>query len=58
MSTSVRKKIPLCTTVSPYISKKVNRLVEEQEFSSASDLVSMALSEFLQKFPDKKKVII
>lgn len=48
----VRKKITLCATVSPYIAEKVDVLVEEKKFSSVSDLVGVALAEFLVKFPD------
>lgn len=51
----IRKKTTLNATVSPYISEKVNRLVEERRFSSASDLVSIALTEFLQNIQETEK---
>lgn len=55
MMKCIKRKPTICATVSPYIAKKVNRLVKNQTFSSNSDLVSMALSEFLIKFPDQEE---
>ncbi|MHC1757527.1 MAG: ribbon-helix-helix domain-containing protein [Methanosarcina sp.] len=55
---NIKKKNTLNVTVSPYLAKKVDKLVNERIFSSASDLVSLALSEFLVKFPDQKEVSI
>jgi Arc/MetJ-type ribon-helix-helix transcriptional regulator len=48
----VRKKINVRATISPHLWKKMNRLVDkEEEFSSVSDLISVAVTEFLVKFP-------
>jgi Arc/MetJ-type ribon-helix-helix transcriptional regulator len=38
-----------CATVSPYIKKQVEARVAAGEFSSMSDLVNIALTEFLAK---------
>ena len=68
---SKRKKNTICATVSPYIKKQVDELVATGDFSSMSDLVSIAISEFIgqykreqiqeesenQKFPPRRVVI-
>jgi Arc/MetJ-type ribon-helix-helix transcriptional regulator len=50
-----RKKETICATVSPYTKKKVDELVESGEFSSMSDLVSVAITEFLTKYLAEKQ---
>ena len=47
----VRKKVNVRATLSPHLVKKMNRLVNSKEFSSISDLISLAVTEFLVKFP-------
>ncbi|WP_440953871.1 ribbon-helix-helix domain-containing protein [Methanosarcina sp. Mfa9] len=47
------KKEKISATVSPYIKKQVDELVKNKEFSSVSDLVSTALTEFLVKYNQK-----
>ncbi|WP_440944986.1 hypothetical protein ACSAZL_12560 [Methanosarcina sp. T3] len=44
-----KKKVTLNVTVSPYLKRKIDALVETEEFSSASDLTTTALTEFLLK---------
>lgn len=53
-SKAVRKKNTICATVSPYLKRKVDELVERGEFSSMSDLVSQSLAEFISKYESKK----
>lgn len=50
-----RKKNTICATVSPYTKKQVDALVEAGDFSSMSDLVNVALTEFLVKYEVVKK---
>jgi len=50
-----KNKANINVTVSPYISRKMDRLVTTETFSSISDLVSVALTEFLVKFPDPEE---
>lgn len=47
-----RNKININATVSPYLSEKMVKLVADEKFSSVSDLVSVAITEFLMKFSD------
>ena len=47
------KKEKISATISPYIKKQVDELVESGNFSSVSDLVNTALAEFLVKFNQK-----
>ncbi|MHC1757528.1 MAG: ribbon-helix-helix domain-containing protein [Methanosarcina sp.] len=44
-----KKKVTLNVTISPYLKRKIDALVETEEFSSASDLTTTALTEFLLK---------
>lgn len=48
-----RNKVDVSTTLSPYIYSKMEDLVGLERFSSVSDLISIALTEFLVKFPDE-----
>ncbi|ADI73568.1 hypothetical protein Metev_0662 [Methanohalobium evestigatum Z-7303] len=52
---SKRKKNTICATVSPYVKKRVDDLVNSNDFSSMSDLVSQALSEFIANYEKKDK---
>lgn len=47
------KKEKISLTISPYLKKRVNELVDSGDFSSASDLVSTALAEFIGKHDDR-----
>ena len=51
----VRNKETICATVSPYLKKQVDILVEAKEFSSRSDLVNIALTEFLTNYESRKR---
>jgi len=53
----IKKKLVVNTTLSPHLVKKMDRLVYEEEFSSRSDCISIAVTEFLVRFPDKDDVI-
>ncbi|WP_091689704.1 hypothetical protein [Methanococcoides vulcani] len=44
------KKESIHATVSPYVKKKAEELVATEEFSSMSDLVNIALAEFIGKY--------
>lgn len=55
MADAKRKKETICATVSPYTKKQVDMLVESGEFSSMSDLVSVAITEFLTKYNAEKQ---
>lgn len=46
MAQVTRRKVALNTTVSPRIGKQIDALAETGEFSSQSDIVSVALTEF------------
>lgn len=50
MARFVKKKQQINATVSPWIKKKCLELAETPEFSSVSDVVSLALSEFFGKY--------
>lgn len=50
------KKSVVNATLSPHLVKKMDRLVNEEEFSSRSDLVSVAVTELLVQFPDREDV--
>lgn len=45
-----KKKVTINATVSPYLKRKIDALVETEEFSSVSDLTTTALTEFLYKY--------
>ena len=51
---TTRKKDTICATVSPYTAKQVEELVASGDFSSKSDLVNIALTEFLTKYQTLK----
>lgn len=50
-----RKEV-IHATVSPYIKKKADELVANKEFSSISDLVNTALTEFINRYEIEKKM--
>lgn len=50
MAGVVKKKEQINATVSPWIKKRCLELAETPEFSSVSDVVSQALSEFFGKY--------
>lgn len=54
--TETRKKEAIHATVSPYIKKKADELVAKKDFSSMSDLVNTALTEFIVKYVQEKKI--
>ncbi|WP_135390428.1 hypothetical protein [Methanolobus halotolerans] len=49
------KKESIHATVSPYIKKQAEELVESKDFSSMSDLVSIALAEFIGRYKREQK---
>ncbi len=49
-----RNKATICATVSPWLKTRLERMVDGNEFSSVSDIVSLACHEFLiRHFPDQ-----
>jgi two-component system, sensor histidine kinase PdtaS len=54
MSKVVRNKEQINATVTPYLKKKCMEIAEGPDFTSVSDIVSQALSEFITKY-DKEK---
>jgi hypothetical protein len=53
----VRNKATICATVSPWLKKRVEAIVEGgDDFASVSDFVSLACQEFMTRhFPEKDK---
>ncbi|WMW22769.1 hypothetical protein RE476_02805 [Methanolobus mangrovi] len=49
------KKESIHATVSPYIKKQAEELVDTGDFSSMSDLVSVALAEFIGRYKREQK---
>ncbi|TGC11572.1 hypothetical protein [Methanolobus halotolerans] len=49
------KKESIHATVSPYIKKQAEELVATGDFSSMSDLVSIALAEFIGRYNREQK---
>jgi hypothetical protein len=51
----LRNKATICATVSPWLKRKLEALVNEgDDFASVSDIVSLACHEFLiRHFPDE-----
>ena len=47
MNTVKRNKYTISATVSPYLKEQVEELVASGKFSSISDVVSIAISEFV-----------
>jgi Arc/MetJ-type ribon-helix-helix transcriptional regulator len=53
--TRVGNKEKINITISPYLKKQADALVDSDEFSSMSDLVSIALAEFIGKYTRDQK---
>lgn len=49
-ATRVRKKIDVTITISPYLKAKLDKMVESTDFSSISDLATIAFTEFITKY--------
>lgn len=49
------KKESIHATVSPYLKRHAETLVESGDFSSMSDLVSIALSQFIERYNREQK---
>ena len=45
-----QKKESIHATITPYVKRKAEELVASEEFSSMSDLVNIALAEFIGKY--------
>jgi Arc/MetJ-type ribon-helix-helix transcriptional regulator len=50
-----KKKENITVTVSPYLKKQLDEMVESGDFSSMSDLAMMAFSEFVTKYNIEKE---
>lgn len=55
MAAPGRNKETISATVSPYIKKQVEELVASGDFSSMSDFVSIAISEFIGIYKREQK---
>jgi Arc/MetJ-type ribon-helix-helix transcriptional regulator len=51
---TTKNKAQLNSTVSPWIKKRIEEMVQTDDFSSISDVVSQALSEFIGRYDEKK----
>jgi hypothetical protein len=52
-----RNKATICATVSPWLKTRLERMVDGKEFSSVSDIVSLACHEFIiRHFPDQDEL--
>jgi Arc/MetJ-type ribon-helix-helix transcriptional regulator len=49
-----KRKENVTITMSPYLKKQLDVMVESGDFSSLSDLATMALSEFVAKYTAEK----
>jgi Arc/MetJ-type ribon-helix-helix transcriptional regulator len=49
------KKYKIGVTISPYLKERADQLIEEQKFSSMSDLMSVALAKFLGEYDKEQK---
>ncbi len=45
-----RNKATVCATVSPWLKNRLERMVDGKEFSSVSDIVSLACHEFMIRY--------
>lgn len=54
MAKIVKRKEQINATVSPWLKKRCTEIAQGPDFSSISDIVSQALSEFIAKYDDKK----
>lgn len=50
----VKNKDQISATVSPYLKKRCIEISQDPEFTSVSDVVSQALSEFIAKYDERK----
>lgn len=53
--TRIGNKEKVNITISPYLKEKADELVATEKFSSMSDLVSIALAEFIGKYSREQK---
>jgi two-component system, sensor histidine kinase PdtaS len=51
-----KKKTQINATVSPYIKQRCVEISETADFASLSDVVSVALSEFIGKYDERENV--
>ncbi|MEZ5334371.1 MAG: hypothetical protein R2741_03580 [Methanolobus sp.] len=51
---TTKNKAQLNSTVSPWIKKRIEEMVQTEDFSSISDVVSQALSEFISRYDEIK----
>ncbi len=49
-TTGQRNKATICATVSPWLKTRLERMVDGKEFSSVSDIVSLACHEFMIRY--------
>ena len=51
---TTKNKAQLNSTVSPWIKRRIEEMVQTEDFSSISDVVSQALSEFIARYDEIK----
>lgn len=49
-----KRKVNVTVTISPYLKKQLDEMVDSEEFSSLSDLATMAFTEFVTIYNLKK----
>lgn len=50
MAKEQRNKATICATVSPWLKTRLEQMVDGKEFSSVSDIVSLACHEFMIRY--------
>ena len=50
MAKDQRNKATICATVSPWLKTRLEKMVDGKEFSSVSDIVSLACHEFMIRY--------
>lgn len=51
-----RNKATICATVSPWLKTRLERMVDGKEFSSVSDIVSLACHEFMIRYFSEREL--
>jgi hypothetical protein len=50
-----RNKATICATVSPWLKNRLEKMVDGNEFSSVSDIVSLACHEFMIRYSSDRE---
>jgi hypothetical protein len=57
MSNIVRNKEQITATVTPYLKSRCIEIARGPDFTSISDIVTQALSEFINKYDERKHIV-